>query len=202
MKPQLNLIFMMNKQIKLFTLLLLLVMIIAGCKKEEISVKQVTINLAGDWEFNQEHLLGMWKPVYFAYTNDGKKISGRDVISSNYTVKIESTSPIIRLVLTFLENYRMHYSISSYFALLEIKQYVYYDFNPNGTGTQYDTFTQLDKMLADLFGTDFKRVEFDYNGLKIYKALERARSFVIRNDELFIYFAGRENENLLILKKN
>ena len=197
----------LTKRLILFTLPLLLVMIIAGCskKKEPLSDRQVTINLAGDWEFNKELLLGMWKPVYFAYTDDGKQISERkDVaISLDCTVEITDRGTDDGLIFTFFEIYRMLYTTSSYFARLTTKQYVYIGAGMyNGAGLQYDTFNGLDNMIANTIGPDFKRVELNYGELNIYTVLEKAYGFVIRKDELFIYFTGNKNVNLLILKKN
>ena len=201
----------LTKKLILFTLPLLLVMIIAACNKNKdalLSYEQVTKNLAGDWEFNKEHLLGMWKPVYLAYTKDGKKISGVDVISPNYTVEI--TDDRCELLFAFLENYSFTYSTSSYFARLREKNYIY-----KGLRIKYNEFTEIDNTVAILiasgwkfygmssvdFFSDFEFVELTYNEeLEIYSALEKAYSFVIKNDDLFIYFTGNKNTNLLILK--
>ena len=198
----------LTKKLILFTLPLLLVMIIAGCKKKEpLSDRQRIINLAGDWEFNKELLLGMWKPVYFAYTDNGKQISERKDVAISLDCTFEITDHITDnndgLMITFLEIYRMFYTTSSYFVSLNTKQYVYNGAGPyNGVGMQYNTFTGLDNGIADITGSDFKRVELDYGELNIYTVLEKAFGFVIRNDELFIYFSGTENINLLKLKKN
>jgi len=205
----------LTKKLISFTLLLLLVMIIAACKKNKpLSDREVTINLAGDWEFNKEHLFGTWKPYVFAYTDDGKQFSGKDVISSNYTVEIidwsfigsETVAAFDRLRFDFFENYVFSYLTPSYFVSLDQKKFYY-----KGFGIQYDKLTEIANSaaryaqnfehLAELLA-DFVYIELPYEQFKIHTALEKAYSFVIRNDDLFIYFTGIENINLLILKKN
>jgi len=218
----------MKISIKLFTLLLLLVMIIAGCKnnKDEppLSDREITINLAEDWEFNQDLLFGTWKPVRFAYTKDGKNFSEvEESLNSNYTVEIEDgsytttqNSYVHRLQFSFFENYRFFYSTSSYFVSSISKLYRY---DGGYGGIYYTKLTDIPNMVAHLiesgmmfdpdnnisyaeFLADFELNEPTGDEFKIYTVLEKAYSFVIRNDELFIYFTGIEKINLLVLKKN
>jgi hypothetical protein len=52
------------------------------------------------------------------------------------------------------------------------------------------------------FLAEFELIELTGEELKVYNALENAYSFIIKNDELFIYFTANTNKNLLILEKN
>jgi hypothetical protein len=219
-------------KLKIIAYSLLLVMIIAGCKKESLSDEQITKNLAGDWEFNPEHLFGMWKPVRFAYTKDGKKISEvEESLNSDYTVEIlqvfQWSGGLVsalkdQLQFEFLENYSFNYSTPSYFARLSSKRYVYenrYCEECRPFGIHYNKFTDITDFVAEQskpgniynlntgmtwaeYLADFEFNEPTGDEFKIYTVLEKAYGFVIRNDELFIYFTGIEKINLLILKKN
>jgi len=204
----------LTKKLISFTLLLLLVMIIVGCKKEPLSDRQVTMNLAGDWEFNQKHLLGMWKPYAFVYTKNGKQFAGRDVILSDYTVEITDDSGELRFKLFEIYSglvritYRMFYSTQSYFARLEQKRFSINFGDGSSFGNVYNKLTDIPVSIADYIGAlnrtdlaDYEYTELTHEELKIHTAFEKAYSFIIRNNELIIYFTGIENINLLILKK-
>ena len=188
----------LTKKLKSFTLPLLLVMIIAACNKDEpLSDRDIIKNLAGDWEYNHEHLLGMWKPVYSAYTKDGKGISGREVPPSS-TVEIRTYH---ESTVASLANYGFNYSSSSYFTKSVQKLYFH-----NGFGIEYSDLTHLERLVPLLQEfedfSDLELIKLTNEELIIYDILAKARGLAIRDDNLFIYFIGIENINLLILKKN
>jgi len=218
----------MKKQMKLLTFLLLIAAV-ASCNQNEylsdedrINAERIAIieNLADveNYVFKPELLVGTWKPVKFAYTNDGKQISGEDFISTDFTVEMKYNELPIeahpslgthRLTAYFGERF-FRYKTSSYFVDLESKALIY-----KGVSLQYSgkltedinrMITQLTSEIIDFdwveFFAGFEPVEPVGEELKLYNAFSNAYSFVIKNDELVVTFTGNTNKNLLILKKN
>ena len=188
-------------------------------------------NLFIDGKFDPKLLDGEWEPVKFAYTPDGNKISNEDFIPFDHTVRIRYADTPMHLhdqlgthsISVVFANRGFVYSTSSCFFNLKSKIYIY-----RGISMQYynkidevpETVIKIqeevnkidssldipeftDEFFTDFFA-DFFADELTGEELKLYNAFSNAYSFVIKNDELIIYFTGNKNKNLnlLILKKN
>jgi len=221
---------MEKTKLNVLVMLLSLAMIIAACNQEpmlsdedRINAERIKItkNLADteNYVFNYELLLGTWKPVKFAYTKDGKQISGEDFILSDFTVEMidgDRNNPGQRIGV-HLSNRYFGYSVLSYYVNLTSKIYFYKGVSihyPHTDLTVADLvanvvevdgdkyYDENNKITLAEFFAGFEYIELIGDELKVYNALEKAYSFVVRNDELIIFFTENKNLNLLILKRN
>ena len=163
---------------------------ITGCNKDEEDavqqlsneqIEQITLNLSKNNDVSYELLAGKWKPIKFAYTTDGIKVSDVATISAKYTFNIP-------------DEYR------------------------NST----DSFSFDDELLGPMFFTNFSYFYSRSGNLishaggfnfmvnlpdvtdddrMVSRTLTNVFSFVVKDNELIIYFAGDKNKNLLILKR-
>ena len=171
-------------------LLLMLAISITGCNKDEEDsvqqlsneqIEQITLNLSKNDEVGYELLTGKWKPIKFAYTADGIKVSDVATISAKYTFNV-----------------------------------------PDEYRNSSDSFSFDDELLGPMFFTNFSYFYSRSSNLISYaggfnsqvilpnitdddrnvsRTLTNACSFVVKGNELIIYFTGDKNKNLLILKK-
>ena len=143
---------------------------------EPVSDEMIASDLSENGETDPKLLIGEWDPIMFACTADGRKISNVAAIASNYAVTISDLTFIYNdnlLGPLYFVNCVFFYSRSdNLISYLEEKSLWY---------------------AVNMPVTDVER--------KIFKALSNAYSFVIKGNELIIFFTGVENNNLLILKK-
>jgi len=184
------------KKIELSTfLLLMLVISVTGCNKDEEDavqkqIEQITQNLSDSNELNPELLVGTWKPVKFAYTADGKQISDITALkSTNFIFAIPTLPTSVKhneddkWSLACINTFGYTYSLNG--NLIELK----------------------------LNGSTYIYVIPPHEEHDVTIAISNARSLVVKGNELIIYFTKVkdkkllsyctviEDKNLLILKK-
>jgi hypothetical protein len=135
---------------------------------------KISLNLSKNGEIEPTRLIGVWDCVKFAHTKDGNIISDIAVIS-----KGELTIPVAPTPIEENVDDRWHLKHSN------------------------DNFyiCSLSNNLINLTlkGSTFMMSPPEEEELLL--ALANAYSFVIKGNELIIYFTGAENKNLLILEK-
>lgn len=188
----------MKTILKITALLLTLAGGLASCNEIEgkkLPSDQIATNLAQKGSFDQELLIGKWKPIRFAYTADGMNISDVATISNGSlrvssiiekdSIECEYDLKTLQWHLNYINWQRFLVSLSDYFVV-----------NPRLCGS-----TMI------FVGVGSKEHDLTF-------ALANAYSFTIRGrgSELIIYFHGdeelwrdyfaiKEPKNLLILKK-
>ena len=182
---------------KLYFLLLICFIGTVSCENKEPKDKQIIAsNLLKNGSADTKLLVGEWELIKFAYTTDGNKISDIATISDvavgfttlNY---IDITAPDEEYISYFceLEPKLCSYNLSSIFNFSFCYHFLFYSISENLTGFITSQFP----FMINIILTD--------DGNDVLNALKNAYSFVIRGDELIIYFTGVKNKNLLILKK-
>ena len=169
------------KNILLTPLLLLAVaMTAASCNEVEKNYPiDISTNLLQNGSADPALLIGEWDIVKFAHTTDGKKIVDVTVISRGW----------------------LHVLSIADKDSIECKHSV--------EDMQWNIFhTNWSRFICSLSGNS---ITFSLCGstfamptpeeITILEALENSYSFVVRDDELILYFTGIENTNLLIFKK-
>jgi len=137
----------------------------------------ISSNLTKNGMIDPELLIGEWACIAFAYTTDGNEISNETALSGG-----KLTIPVASTPKNYSENredlWRLHYYNSYWWS-------------------------------CSLSGNSIKLTLLLYTKINVVPeerditvALKNAYSFVIKGDELIIYFTGVEDKNLLILKKN
>ena len=158
---------------------LLLLLTATGCNKQEANINQddlISSNLLKNGDIDSTSLVGEWKCIKFAYTTNGDAILDVASISTgNLTIPIASTP---------IEN-----TLEDRWCLSHTNQNWYICSLSNN----------LIDLIITLNGSTYVMPSLEE--IDITFALENAYSFVIRDDELIIYFRGGENKNLLILKR-
>ena len=177
----------MKKVLKHTFFLLTMAITVAGCgsnKEEELlpdplSDEEISNNLAKDGKYDLELLIGEWDIVKFAYTADGNKISNVKTISSFNFVIFQPSSHLC-------DNPDHEFTVS----------YLAY-------GSAYSKSGYLIKQLCT-YGFGYPPLSsFTYDEQFAVFALNDVYSFVIKSNELWIYFTEAEQYNLLIfIKKN
>jgi len=145
---------------------------------QPLSDEEISSNLSIDGEIDSEFLIGEWDVVNFAYTADGNKISHVKTIS-DCTVDIRDG-----FLVQGEEEFLDHELFAVYFKIC------------------LSTYSKLGNII-NLIRSDCYAINIPWTDdeIEIKKSLLIAYSFVVKSDELFIYFTGVENKNLLILKK-
>jgi len=176
------------KKTVIFFIGLLAVIIISftGCKEEENIEKDeisetIAANLLKQGTADPELLLGEWSLIKFAYTPDGNEISDRRIISYNVQ-PIEHPYLRIPSAPTPIENnlddrWCLNYGNSIWYVC-----------------SLTDHLIKLEPCGSTYVGVPPEETE-------VYGALSRAYSFVIKGNELLIYFKKGDDKNLLILEK-
>ena len=145
----------------------------------------IAFNLSKEGSSDPALLVGKWDCIRYAYTEDGKTISNSESFPFNYYFEIgdevsknlASTS----WIWTFSNEstiFLVHYALSPDFNLIKINAY---------------------QMTFNLLVLEMYEMIYGENG--IVTNLFNACSYVIKGDELFIYFTGSKQNNLLIFKK-
>ncbi|MCL2072862.1 MAG: hypothetical protein FWH18_02995 [Marinilabiliaceae bacterium] len=171
---------------------LLLMVDIISCQKTDpstaLSDEQISLNLSKSGKIDPELLIGEWDCVKFAYTVEGKKISNVVAISQGrltipFAYSPDDDNGLNRWELQVVNSIMYVCSMESNYIELFVKRTTYINVVP-------------------------PHLEYD-----LMYALENALSFVIKENELIIYFPKIEdenrlsqcsvvkNKNLLILKK-
>ena len=169
--------------------LLILAVSSVSCSEKEIDKplsddEQISANLARSGSFNPALLVGEWNIVRFAYTADGNSFSDVAAIS-RAGISIRDT---------FDENHARDCGFNPEYLDILLDLYVV-----NWMGY----FGSLSGYLINFkfCGSTLVNVVPPHEEVDISFALGNARSFVVRNDELIIYFTGLEYKNLLIFKR-
>ena len=172
------------KQTIIFFIGLFSVIIISlmGCGKvtKEESPETIAANLLKQGTAEPELLLGEWALIKFAYTSDGNKISDRNTITYNVQ-PITHPTLIIPFAPTPIEN-----SVSERWCLNYINSTWY--------------ICSLTNHLIKLEGCGSTYIHAPVER-EITYAFGKSYSFVIKGNQLIIYFKGGDNKNLLILEK-
>ena len=140
-----------------------------------VSDMQITLNLAKNGEFDPKLLIGEWDFIKFAYTADGKEIT--DVAEKPYPNSD---------LLIFGPTNELEKPIQSWLFGCSSQWRVYYEIFPPNLIKLSPSQTQFD---------NYSSPEDD----AMVSVLNNAYSFVIKDDELIIYFT--RYKNLLISKK-
>jgi hypothetical protein len=205
------------QNLKFITILLILLGSFSSCKGKESKGKHdlISSDLLKTDSVEYEMLIGEWNIINFAYTDDGKKISNKTVIPIDSTYDIEWIASYNgKSIEEVIDALRPKLKIPNPPITPPENEWNYWDdaneqwvMNSNvlwhlSVCNESMWICSLSGNLINLtnFGSTLKNcpdsVEND-----VYFALINAHSFVIRGDELIIYFTGNENRNLLILKK-
>ena len=142
---------------------------------QTLSDEQISFNLSKDGKIDPTLLIGEWNLVKFAHTTDGKKTSDVVDISRGRLIIPFAPTPIEK---NEDERWRLDHSNSNWFICSLNENLIKLELR----GSTY------------MLGTP----EED----EIVNAFINAYSFVIKDEKLIIYFAGVENKNLLILKRD
>ena len=142
---------------------------------EQLSDEEISFNLLKNGSNDPELLIGEWKVVEFAYTADGKKITNK--------ISLKAVNEYSNLL--FIEHRENENQISVGYS-----NYLFY-------------YLISDNLLIDRGGFIYQiYIEHTEDQLYCIHALFNAYSFVLKGNELIIYFKGKdENKNLLIAKK-
>ena len=145
--------------------------------EQELSDEVIAFNLSEGGKTDPELLIGEWDCVRFAYTEDGNTISDVAAISKGWlTIPVAATPKENDLT----NQWRLDYHTNSIGFICLLKgNLIELVQNENG------------------FTLRSSPEEID-----IVFALTNAYSYVIKGDEIIIYFTGAGNKNLLILRKS
>ena len=160
-----------------------------SCKEKESKDRHdlISSNLSKNGSIDPAFLIGEWELIKFSYTEDGKRISDvktisrvSDVSLSYNIVKIRDDDPT-----QYIIDAPSGVSGPWIFA----NNYLFYSISGN--------LISFAKLSGSVWAIDIHMTD---EGFDILNALTNAYSFVIKDNELIIYFTGIDNKNLLILK--
>jgi len=150
---------------------------VAGCESstsELLSDELISSNLSKDGEIDPELLIGEWDIIEFAYTADGKKISDVATLTGGrLSIPFAPTPKKYEAE----DRWRLSYFNSWWFIC--------------------SLSGNLIKL--QIMGSTYALGPPEEN--EIVSALQNSYSYVIKGNELFIYFTKVDNKNLLILKR-
>ena len=164
-----------RKQKGAVMILCVLMFIIYGCGKDEqpLSDEEISFNLSKSGEFDPALLIGEWELVKFASTADGNKISKVvNVSGGRLEIPIAPTADDCEIK-------RGQWR-------LQCANEIFYICTISGN------LIELKSCLRSYLGVGPPHVEYDCD-----LAFDNAYSFVIKGDELIIYFIKVEDKNLL-----
>ena len=201
---------------------------VARCSDETtelLSDEQISSNLLlmgdDDGSVDPALLIGEWNIVKFAYTADGNKISNItditvdsrydiELIASHNGISIDEAIDIVRPKL-LIPAYNIEWIASQRgISIDEVTEELLNQFGKEtsmndiwglSAGNSSSWICSLSGNLINLtccFSTTVRPTDL---GEVIIDAFSNAYSFVIKGDELIIYFAGDKKKNLLISKK-
>jgi hypothetical protein len=180
----------MRKQSK-FILSMMIILLCWSCQNvmdsdQRVSDELISTNLSKDGECDPKLLIGEWDAIEFAYTTDGNKLSNRNVISGRGSLIIPN-EPFIENIENVEDilgdwerarNSRWSLNCWNWFSMFcsssgknEIEVKITCD-------TQVMVYTP--------------HIEYD-----LYFALSKAHSFVIKGNELILYFSEVKDKELL-----
>jgi len=158
----------------------------------------ISSNLLRNGSVDTNLLVGEWNIAWFAYTTDGKKISNRTEIPIDPTLDIEWIASQNGISITeAVEMVRPRLTIPFKEQNDVVCEGLWTVSVCNTSCWDYSINNNLINL--ELFGSTLKNCPYPAED-EVFRALSNAHSFVVRNDELIIYFTGVENRNLLIFK--
>ena len=131
---------------------------------------------------NPERLLGVWELVKFAYTPGGNVITDVAEISNG------------TLAIMYIPPERPQYGMYGYQWWFSGRNEYMYEFSFSGNMIELAVNHFFSRYPDFPLPPSPEEVELE-------NAIKNAHNFVIKDDELIIFFAGIENKNVLILKK-
>jgi len=148
----------------------------------------ISLNLSKDGKIDPELLIGEWDCIMFAYTADGCNILNETALScalwdGRLTIPVVPTPKdyIVNGDILWEALWRFHYINSHHLSC-----------SLSGNSIKLNL----------LFATKkYDEPECIKKEIDITTALKNAYSFVVKDNELIIYFTGVEDKNLLIFKK-
>jgi len=146
---------------------------------EPLSDEEISFNLSENGKTDPDLLIGEWDATAFAYTADGKKVSNLATISD---------CPV-RIVNTFLwheDDELLDHEFSVNFKICS------YPYSRSGNKIKYIR----ERSACFAINVPWTNVE-----MKVDNSLKNAYSFVIKGNELIIFFTEAKDNNLLIFKK-
>ena len=145
----------------------------ASQQSDTLSDDVILNNLSENGKFDPKLLIGEWNAVAFAYTTDGKKISDRATIKSNFILRI----PIAHTPINDDGTGRWTLAAKNTYMFI----------------------SSLDGNLIELMpkGSTYIHIDPPDEEYDITIALSSAHSYVINDDEMIIYFPIIEDEYLL-----
>jgi len=168
----------MKKIFKLITLCAICILFTWSCQMDNnegnMRNELISTNLLKVGDIKPSLLIGEWDFIEFAYTSDGSKMSNvSDIYKGSLTIPFAPT-PIEQ---NLESRWRLDHTNSTWFIC-----------SLNGN------LIKLKLNGSTLVGTPPEEDE-------IVTALMNVYSFIIKGNELILYFTGDEDKNLLILKK-
>ena len=166
----------MKKFFKLLAFLFIVVGSFVSCKEENGSQLPkddlISSNLIKSGSANHELLVGSWRCIKFAHTQDGKSISFIDSISNGILTIRNIENEENNAHFSYCNIHRFNCSLTDNLIRLKFK----------GTMTYAGCTDPKEYFLI--------------------RVLDNGYSFVIQDDILIIYFTGINGKNLLFLQKN
>ena len=165
-----------------YTILCIVWLLLTGsCQSflEPLSHAEITSNLSKEGSTDYALLSGEWEPVRFAYTADGEKITHAVIIHNDLMLYIND------LGLFFDDEFIYLHGPWEY-----ANRYLFYA--NYGDEIRFSRFSEAEYEID---------IHITGEGYSVLNALTNLYSFVVRDNELILYFTGVENRNLLILKK-
>ena len=157
---------------------------------QQLLQEQISNNLLIGGDTDPALLIGAWEALKFAYTEDGKVISNEkpfSMLSKVYhpykTLLIRNEDPL------------------NYIFTREAPPDLFGPWNFLNEDLFYTKSDNLIKYWESNFLAYMIMIHVTEEGEEALKALKNAYSFVIKGDELFIYFTGVKNKNLIIFEK-
>jgi len=153
------------------TALCVVTLLVWSCQNdaEPLSDDQISINLSKKGKNDPKLLIGVWEAVKFAYTADGKKIS--DVVNiESVILKVPCVPPSPDCMVDYTEQWWL---FCANFGIWNCS------LSGNSINLKYCVGTNA--------GSGCPHEEVD-----MYNALTNAYSFVIKGNELMIFFTGGE----------
>ena len=162
-----------------------LAMVVLGCwscenktLSEPLSDEQIASNFAKNGKTDPELLIGEWDCTNFAYTADGNTIS--------CVSQILNCAVNIRKAFSLTDDELPGYDISVLFKSCSY---------PYSISSEYLNYIVEKSACYAIL------IQYANDEIGVDHALKNTYSFVIKGNELTIYFTGLKDKNLLILKK-
>ena len=170
---------MTKKLITSIAIVLMMTGGLASCESTSDDIERhnlISYNLLKMGAADPKLLIGEWVPIRFSYTVNGSRISNVATISEGRLIIPAAPTPIENKA---ADRWELRHVNSTWFVC------------------------SLSGNLINLEqkGSTFINVPNGHEEVQMVSALRNAHSFVVKDNELFIYFIGTRNRNLLIFKK-